>query len=52
MAAERIYINRAPGETRIAIIENELLKYALEKISEIDKLKIFGNAKDKARSTK
>ena len=36
------------GIDNIAIIENELLKYALEKISEIDKLKIFGNAKDKA----
>ena len=36
------------GIDKIAIIENELLKYALEKISEIDKLKIFGNAKDKA----
>jgi cysteine desulfurase/selenocysteine lyase len=36
------------GIDKIAIIENELLKYALEKMSEIDKLKIFGNAKDKA----
>jgi cysteine desulfurase/selenocysteine lyase len=36
------------GIDKIAIIENELLKYALEKISEIDKLKVFGNAKDKA----
>ena len=41
------YVNKI-GIDNIAIIENELLKYALEKISEIDKLKIFGNAKDKA----
>ena len=41
------YVNKI-GIDKIAIIENELLKYALEKISEIDKLKIFGNAKDKA----
>ena len=41
------YVNKI-GIDNIAIIENELLEYALEKISEIDKLKIFGNAKDKA----
>jgi len=41
------YVNKI-GIDNIAIIENELLKYALEKISKIDKLKIFGNAKDKA----
>jgi cysteine desulfurase/selenocysteine lyase len=41
------YVNKI-GIDKIAIIENELLKYALEKMSEIDKLKIFGNAKDKA----
>ena len=41
------YVNKI-GIDKIAIIENELLKYALEKISEIDKLKVFGNAKDKA----
>ena len=41
------YVNKI-GIDNIAIIENELLKYALEKMSEIDKLKIFGNAKDKA----
>ena len=41
------YVNKI-GIDNIAIIENDLLKYALEKISEIDKLKIFGNAKDKA----
>lgn len=41
------YVNKI-GIDKIAIIENELLKYALEKMSKIDKLKIFGNAKDKA----
>ena len=41
------YVNKI-GIDNIASIENELLEYALEKISEIDKLKIFGNAKDKA----
>ena len=41
------YVNKI-GIDNIAIIENDLLKYALEKISKIDKLKIFGNAKDKA----
>ena len=41
------YVNKI-GIGNIAVIENELLKYALEKISKIDKLKIFGNAKDKA----
>jgi cysteine desulfurase/selenocysteine lyase len=41
------YVNKI-GIDKIAIIENELLKYAIEKMSKIDKLKIFGNAKDKA----
>ena len=41
MAAERIYINRAPGETRIAIIENDRLSDLI--ISRDGKESLVGN---------
>ena len=41
------YVNKI-GIDNIAIIENDRLSDLIKKISKIDKLKIFGNAKDKA----